>query len=502
MFKKILIANRGEIAQRLIVACHELGITAVCVYAQPDAGAAWYAQADEAYLLPGEKASQTYLNQDAILAIAQQCGAEAIHPGYGFLSENASFAIACAEKGLKFIGPTPSAIEKMGSKAESRRVAEAAGVPTVPGVDIAGKELSQLGPLAADIGYPLLVKASAGGGGKGMRIVQAADELADAVQAARSEAESSFGDGRLLLEKYFTTIHHVEVQILADQHGNVRHLFERECSIQRRHQKIIEESPAPVIRDSTTREAICQAAVSLAEAVGYQNAGTVEFIMDENGRFYFLEMNTRLQVEHPITELVTGVDLAVWQIRIANNEPLTFPQAEVAQRGHAIECRIYAEDPANHFLPSIGQIGVYARPHGPGIRVDDGISSGTAVTPYYDPMLAKLVTWGRTRTEAIDKMLGALREMVVLGVTTNIPFLLDILEEADFRAGRTTTRYLETHLMNWQPNEEMDEAAWIETAVFEALHNSQAPLPTSPTEQPTSFSPWQQSSQWRNVAKK
>ncbi|MCA9920812.1 MAG: ATP-grasp domain-containing protein, partial [Anaerolineales bacterium] len=368
MFSKILIANRGEIARRLIIACHELGVAAVAVYSEADAHAPWVRLADESYLLPGVTAVETYLDQEAIFTIARLSGAEAIHPGYGFLSENPAFAAACVDRGFTFIGPSADAMQQMGSKASARQIATAAGVPVVPGVDGAGMSVAALQQTAVKMGFPVLIKASAGGGGKGMRVVWSADDFADAVRAAQREAQSSFGDDHILVEKYFTEIHHVEIQILADGHGTVLHLFERECSIQRRHQKIVEESPAPVITDDGLRQRMAAAAVLLAQAVDYANAGTVEFIVDGAGNFYFLEMNTRLQVEHPITELVTGLDLAAWQIRIAAGEKLPFSQDTIKQRGHAIECRIYAEDPAMQFLPSIGMIKLYQRPFGPGVR--------------------------------------------------------------------------------------------------------------------------------------
>lgn len=503
MFRKILIANRGEIASRIIRACHELGITAVALYSDADADMPWVRQADEAYRLPGTAATDTYLNQPAIFDIVQQCGAEAIHPGYGFLSENADFAAACAQHGVVFIGPTPEAMRQMGSKAAAREVAQRAGVPIAPGIDTADMNAAQVQQAADEIGYPLLIKASAGGGGKGMRVVRQAADFADALQAARSEARSAFGDDHILVERYFTQIHHVEVQILADQHGRVLHLFERECSIQRRHQKIIEESPAPIIGDNDVlRRDITQAAVALAAAVGYTNAGTVEFIVDEDGRFYFLEMNTRLQVEHPITELVTGTDLATWQIRIANNEQLDFAQEDVTQRGHAFECRLYAEDPANHFLPSIGDLAVYAPPSGPGVRVDDGVAAGTAVSPYYDPMLAKLITWGRTRSEALAKMRQALAQTAVVGVTTNLAFLRDIFEEPDFIAGHTSTNYLETHFAEWPPDLPVTDDLWAAAALFEWLQsrsgsgNGRLGATPDASRQPD---PWQTSNGWRNV---
>lgn len=499
MFQKVLIANRGEIAKRLIVACHELGITAVAVYSEADAEAPWVKLADERYALPGVSATDTYLNQRAILDIAKTCKAEAIHPGYGFLSENAAFARACAERDIVFIGPSPQAMELMGSKAKSRELAERAGVPIVPGVDGAGLDDAALQAAVAHIDFPILVKASAGGGGKGMRVVLAADEFVGAVQAAKSEAKNSFGDDHILVEKYFTEIHHVEIQVLGDAHGNVLHLFERECSIQRRHQKIIEESPAPVIQDDDLRQRMAEAAVSLAKAVNYSSAGTVEFIVDGSGNFYFLEMNTRLQVEHPITELVTGIDLAVWQIRIAAGEPLSFGQADIQQRGHALECRVYAEDPAQNFLPSIGEIAVYQPPSGPGVRVDDGIVSGTAVTPYYDPMLAKIITWGHRRDEAIAKMIHALQQTVVLGVTTNIPYLLTILQEPTFQDGRTSTSYLQVHLPHWQP-EPLNDEAWLGAAVFELLQGGGKQRGSIASGQADpGYDPWGETAVWRNV---
>jgi len=499
MFQKVLIANRGEIARRLIMACHELGITAVAIHSDADKEAPWVKLADERYALPGVSATDTYLNQSAILDIATNCGAEAIHPGYGFLSENATFATACAERDIVFIGPSPEAIGLMGSKAKSRELAQQAGVPIVPGVDGAGLNAAELQTAVSHIDYPVLIKASGGGGGKGMRVVWSDEEFAGAVQAARSEAQNSFGDDHILVEKYFTEIHHVEIQVLGDQHGKVLHLFERECSIQRRHQKIIEETPAPVIQDDELRQRMAAAAVSLAQAVGYSNAGTVEFVVDSAGYFYFLEMNTRLQVEHPITELVAGMDIATWQIRIAAGEPLPFRQEEIQQRGHALECRVYAEDPARDFLPSIGQITFYQRPSGPGVRVDDGIVSGTAVSPYYDPMLAKVITWGHNREEAIGKMVQALRQTVVQGVITNIPYLLTILQEPTFCSGQTSTNYLQEVLPEWQP-EPMPEEAWLGAAVFELLQGGGKLVGAAvTTENGAVYDPWGETAVWRNV---
>lgn len=499
MFNKILVANRGEIARRILLACRELGVRAVVLYSEADQDAPWVRLADESYPLPGVTAAETYLNQSAILQIAQVSGVEAIHPGYGFLSENASFAQACADKGLVFIGPGPEAMRLMGSKAAARRLAQSAGVPVVPGLDGAGKSDADLLAAAADIGFPLLIKASAGGGGKGMRVVESAAGLDGALQAARREARSAFGDEHVILERYFTEIHHVEIQILADRQGRVLHLFERECSIQRRHQKIIEESPAPVIVDEGLRRRMAEAAVSLAQAAHYVNAGTVEFIVDEAGNFYFLEMNTRLQVEHPVTELVTGLDLAVWQIRIADGQPLPFDQSAISQRGHALECRIYAEDPARRFLPSTGQISYYQPPFGPGVRVDDGIESGTQVTPYYDPMLAKVITWGHTRPEAIAKMVRALRDTIVLGVTTNIPYLLAILQEPDYVQGRTSTQYLEAHFAGWQPVVNISESDWLALAALEVMGGGGKRPSRHDKTAAAQPDPWNETTPWRNV---
>ena len=506
MFKKILVANRGEIARRIFLACGELGVASVAIYSDADEEAPWVRLADESYRLPGVTAVDTYLQQTAVLDIAQACGAEAIHPGYGFLSENADFAAACADRGITFIGPGPEAMRVMGSKAASRDLAEAAGVPVVPGVDGAGKSVAELAAAAEAIGYPVLIKASAGGGGKGMRVVQAASELPDAVQAAQSESKSAFGSDHILLEKYFTRVHHVEIQVLGDLHGNLLHLFERECSVQRRHQKIIEESPSPIVahfeaQELDLRRRMAEAAVSLAKQADYVSAGTVEFIVDERGGFYFLEMNTRLQVEHPVTEWVTGLDLAAWQIRIAAGEALPFGQTAVSQRGHALECRVYAEDPAHNFLPSIGQISYYQRPSGPGVRVDDGIETGSPVTPYYDPMLAKVITYGHDRAEAIRKMERALAETAVLGVTTNIPYLLAILGEAHFRDGRTPTSYLQDHLSGWQPQPEPTGEDLLAIAVLEMLQGGVKSGGRQAVEGETAVppDPWNLVGAWRNV---
>jgi 3-methylcrotonyl-CoA carboxylase alpha subunit len=501
MFTKVLIANRGEIAQRLFSACRELGVRTVAIYSDADADAPWLKLADEAYPLGGVTAAESYLNQGKIFEIVRQSGAEAIHPGYGFLSENAVFAANCADNGVKFIGPSPEAMRQMGSKANAREVAMAAGVPVIPGVDGAGKSDAELAAAAQELGYPVLIKASAGGGGKGMRVVEEPAAFQDALNAARNEARNSFGDDHVIVEKYFMRIHHIEVQILGDEHGRVLHLFERECSVQRRHQKIIEESPSPTI-DDETRQKICGAAVALAEAVGYTSAGTVEFMYTGDGNFYLLEMNTRLQVEHPITEAVTGLDIAQWQIRIATGEALPFSQGELTQRGHALECRIYAEDAAMNFLPSIGELAFVQWPEGPRLRVDAGVQTGSAVSPYYDPMLAKIITWGSGRATAVSRMISALQHTAVLGVTTNIPYLLDILQEPHFQQGQTTTNYLNEQFAGWTGEIEPDDDIWLALAAFEAVHGrggGQQPVAVLATGDTAVVSPWQLVSNWRNV---
>ncbi len=501
MFKKILIANRGEIAERIILACRELDVSPIAIYSEADSGMPWVRLADESYPLTGSTATETYLNQESIFRIARLAGVDAVHPGYGFLSENPAFAAACAEHNLVFIGPSSKVIQLMGSKSAARELAEVCGVPVVPGLDGAGMADADLAVAVETIGYPILIKASAGGGGKGMRIVTEAADFEDALRLARGEALSSFGSDQLLVERYLSEIHHVEIQILGDQRGNVLHLFERDCSVQRRHQKIIEESPSPVISDDL-RERMAKAAVKLAKAADYKNAGTVEFIVNGAGNFYFLEMNTRLQVEHPVTEMISGIDLAVWQIRIAAGEHLPFEQSDISRHGHALECRIYAEDPAQGFLPSIGTLTTYRSPAGPGVRVDDGVESGSQITPYYDPMLAKVITWGQDRPEAIRKMARALRDMVVLGVTTNIPYLLDILSEAQFLAGNTTTNYLSEYMDGWTADVPLDEDLLLAAAVFEALHgggkgmSSQDSSADSEGVQPD---PWSDLPSWRNV---
>jgi acetyl-CoA carboxylase biotin carboxylase subunit len=444
LFQRLLVANRGEIAVRVMRACRELGIESVAVFSEPDRSALHVRQADRAYPIGPAAAAESYLRIDKLIAVAKESGAEAIHPGYGFLSERAAFAEACAGAGLVFVGPSARAIAAMGDKVEARRLMRKAGVPVVPGSDDALASDPEVERLAAEIGFPVMLKAAGGGGGKGMRLVQAAGELKNALRAARSEARSAFGDDRVYVEKAIVRPRHVEVQVLGDTHGNVVHLYERECSIQRRHQKVIEESPSTAI-DQDTREAMGRVAVQAAKAVDYVSAGTIEFLVDQDRRFYFLEMNTRIQVEHPITEAVTGVDLVKAQIEIAAGRPLPFAQADVVQRGWAIECRIYAEDPENNFLPAPGRIEVLRVPSGIGIRDDSGVYEGFEVTTHYDPILSKLVAWGSNREEATQRMLRALREYVIVGPTANVAFHRWALEHPAFRAGEIDTGFIARH---------------------------------------------------------
>ena len=452
MFSKILIANRGEIAVRIIRACRELGIPSVAVYSESDSRALHARLADEALPIGPSPASESYLSIEKILDAARRSNAQAIHPGYGFLSENAAFAKAVQEAGITFIGPPPEAILAMGDKAQARASMLAAGVPGVPGHQ-GQDDLESLQQAAGKIGYPALVKAAAGGGGKGMRVVWEENELSEAVAAARREAQRAFGDSRIILERYIPHAHHVEFQVLADGQGNTVHLFERECSVQRRHQKVIEETPSPLL-DAALRAEMGAAAIRVAEAIGYRNAGTVEFIVDPDTReFYFLEMNTRLQVEHPVTEFVTGLDLVHWQIRIAAGEPLPFSQSELEQRGHAIECRLYAEDPSNGFLPATGTLLRFVEPRSPGVRVDSGFTSGDEITLHYDPLIAKIIAYAENRPAAIRKLQSALRETVLLGITSNWQFLLDVLAHPDFRAGSVFTTWVENHFEDWRPPE-------------------------------------------------
>jgi acetyl-CoA carboxylase biotin carboxylase subunit len=446
--KRLLVANRGEIALRVIHACREIGIETVAVYSDADATARHVRAADLAVRIGPAPASESYLNIAAVVDAARAAGADAVHPGYGFLSERAAFADACATAGLIFVGPPAAAIGKMGSKIGARALMEKAGVPLVPGRTPDDQSDRGIAAAAEAIGFPVLIKASAGGGGKGMRDARDAQGLADAIPAARREAEAAFGDGTLYVERLIERPRHVEIQIFADDHGNAIHLFERECSIQRRHQKVVEESPSPALTPAV-RERMGAAAVAAARTAGYRNAGTIEFLLEGEGdaaRFYFLEMNTRLQVEHPVTELVTGTDLVRAQLTVAMGRPLPWRQEDLAQRGHAIECRVYAEDPANGFLPQAGPLRLYREPSGPGIRVDSGVEEGADVPVQYDPMLAKLIAYGETRDHAIDRAAAALRDFPILGVRTNVPFLIKLLEHPVFRAGQVHTGFVEEHL--------------------------------------------------------
>ncbi|MFQ6120440.1 MAG: acetyl-CoA carboxylase biotin carboxylase subunit, partial [Methanosarcinales archaeon] len=439
MFNKVLIANRGEIAIRVMRACRELGILTVAVYSDADKNALFVKYADEAYYLGEAPSNKSYLNMEKIIDIAEKSESEGIHPGYGFLAENPKFAKACEETGIKFIGPTSTAIEAMGSKIKAREIMKKAGVPVVPGSDEIN-DMDKAKDIADKIGYPVIVKASGGGGGIGMRIVHRSDELRSAIESTRSVAESAFNDPKVYLEKYLEEPRHIEFQILSDG-KNIIHVGDRECSIQRRHQKMIEEAPSPIMTPRL-REIMGSAAVSAASAINYVNAGTVEF-MYSKGDFYFLEMNTRIQVEHPITEMVTGVDLVKEQILIASGEELSYTQEDIKIQGSAIECRINAEDPLNNFAPAPGKIIGYRSPGGIGIRVDSGVHNNYTIPPYYDSMISKLCVWGRNRMEAINRMTRALKEYIIIGVKTTIPFYNAIMLNEDFRKGRLTTHFVQ-----------------------------------------------------------
>jgi acetyl-CoA carboxylase biotin carboxylase subunit len=442
MFRKILIANRGEIAVRIIRACRDLRISPIAVYSEPDATAVHVGLCDEAVCIGPAPSVQSYLNINAIIDAAKATGAEAIHPGYGFLAENAEFAEAVMEAGLTFIGPSAEAMRIMGSKTSARRAAIEAGVPIVPGTVEALNSLDEAREIAEKFGYPVMLKASAGGGGKGMRLVASLDELRSALDSAKSEAASAFGDSSIYLEKAIERPLHIEIQVFADTHGHVVHLGERECSIQRRHQKVIEECPSP-INDPGLRDLMGTAAVKLARAVNYVGAGTVEFLVADATRdFYFLEMNTRLQVEHPVTELVTGIDLVREQITVASGGPLSFAQENVEWRGHAIECRVYAEDPENSFFPSPGRISYLKVPCGPGIRDDSGVETNSEVSIHYDPLISKLAAWGRTRSESIDRLRRALGEYEVAGIKTTLPFFREIVRDEEFLSGQLDTGFI------------------------------------------------------------
>ena len=449
MFKKILIANRGEIAVRVLRACRELGVCAVAVYSDADRASLHVRLADEAYPIGPSPSRESYLVIEKVIGAARDAGCDAIHPGYGFLAENPALARACTDAGIAFIGPSPEAMEKLGSKTAARHLAREAGVQTVPGTLDPIEKMEDARDAACKIGLPVVLKAIAGGGGKGMRLIEREAEFAAGWRDASSEAQNAFGDGRLYLEKYLLRPRHIEIQVLGDSHGHIVHLGERECSVQRRYQKVIEEAPSPVMTPEL-RRAMGDAAVKLAKAGGYTNAGTVEFLVDADRRFYFLEMNTRLQVEHPVTELVTSLDIVKLQIRIACGEPLPLAQEDVTLRGHAIECRIYAEDPDNNFFPSPGKILEWHAPAGPGIRLDDGVYSGWTVPNEYDPMLGKLIVWAASREEAIARLRRALAELYATGIKTNLGLFQRILATRDFQTGEIYTRWLDDFLSKSQ----------------------------------------------------
>ena len=507
--KKILIANRGEIAVRILRACRELGIRSVAVYSDVDRASVHVLQADEAYYLGAPPAAESYLNIEKILAVAKRAGVDAIHPGYGFLSENPKFPRACKEAGIKFIGPTAEAMETMGSKTGARRAMEKAGVPFVPGSLRGLASMEEAEQVAEKIGYPVMLKAASGGGGKGMRLVHAREELGSALESAKSEAARSFGDDEVYIEKAIVNPRHIEMQVLADEHGHTVYLGERECSIQRRHQKVLEEAPSAIV-DPDMRRRMGEVAVRVAQAAKYTNAGTVEFLVDQQKNFYFLEMNTRLQVEHPVTELTTGLDLVHLQIRIASGGELPFKQEDVAIRGHAIECRIYAEDPDNQFFPSPGKITMLLPPAGPGIRYDSGSYEGWTVPIDYDPLLAKLIGYGTDRDQVILRLQRALHEYFVGGIQTNISLFQRILADPDFQAARLDTGYLERllareheHVLEgMSPAEErVSEVAAIAAGLFAVLDPDPA-APHAGGDGSVSATEWKSASGWKQAARR
>lgn len=482
---KVLIANRGEIAVRIMRTCREMGIETVAVYSEVDRKAAHVLAADEAVCIGPAEAAQSYLNMDAIVGAARSTGAQAIHPGYGFLAENAGFAERCRAEGFLFIGPDPEVIRLLGDKTAARKRLSAEGLPIIPGTSGGEASLENLEKAALAMGYPVVVKAAAGGGGKGMRTVARPAELETALAAASTEALAAFGSGEVYIEKYLEGPRHIEVQVLADTHGNAIHLIERECSAQRRHQKIVEECPSPVV-DEALRHTMGMAAVNAAKAVGYTNAGTFEFLVDQEMNFYFLEVNTRLQVEHPVTEMVTGVDLVREQIRIAAGEPLALSQEDIIPRGHAVECRLYAEDPANNFMPCPGTLQNLEEPSGPGIRVDSGVYQGWTVPMEYDPILSKVITFGQDRQAATQRMVQALKQTVITGIASPVPFLIDLLESETFRNGQVKTDTIDTTLSDWAPTPPVPEA-FLAYVAHDLFGQAKAAQPQGPSAHP---SPW------------
>jgi acetyl-CoA carboxylase biotin carboxylase subunit len=494
MFKKILIANRGEIALRVIRACREMGIATVAVYSAVDRGARHVQAADEAVFIGPAPPLQSYLNIDAIVSAARSSGADAIHPGYGFLAENPQFARNCEDAHLVFIGPDSRALALVGDKVASRKIAAEIGAPLIPGMMTPGQSQREFEEAVAATGYPVLIKASGGGGGKGMHIVRTPKDLQPAVETSQREARSAFGNDSVYLEKYIERPRHIEFQVLADLHGGTVHMFERECSIQRRHQKIVEETPSVALDDDLRRH-MGATAVALIRATNYANAGTVEFLLDRDRNFYFLEVNARIQVEHPITEMVVGVDLVKQQIRIAQGETLPFRQEDLQQRGHAIECRIYAENPEQGFLPSPGKILLADEPEGPGIRCDSGIYSGMEVTPFYDPILSKLIVWSEDRETARSRMIAALRDYTILGIPTTIGFLAAVLAHAEFAAGRTHTHFIAEHFPHWTQSPGASHLLEI-ALIAAALAGSRASGSGSKGQVQKIPTPWQTAGKW------
>ena len=494
MIRRLLVANRGEIALRIIRACRELGIETVAVYSEADRRAPHVAAADRAVAIGPAPAAESYLSIPRILDAARASGADALHPGYGFLAENPAFAAACEQAGVIFVGPPSQVLAQMGSKIGARRLMQTAGVPVVPGETPDDQNDDGLQRAVDRVGLPALVKASAGGGGKGMRLVRRAEEIADAIQAARREAVAAFGDGTLYVERLVERPRHVEVQVFADGHGQVVHLFERECSVQRRHQKIIEESPSPALTPAL-RDQMTVAAVQAARAAGYRNAGTIEFLIEgtgNNARFYFLEMNTRLQVEHPVTEQVTGVDLVRAQLVVASGEPLPWPQSALTQRGHAIEARIYAEDPSHGFMPQAGRLLLYREPRLPGVRIDSGVVEGGDVSIYYDPMIAKVVATGETRECATARLIAALRDYPILGIRTNVPLLLRILEHPRFQTGEIDTGFLDGEGAALAEAPDIETPPWVRAALAAGDESAIDDQPSA-----MNWDPWRQLRDWR-----
>jgi acetyl-CoA carboxylase, biotin carboxylase subunit len=505
MFKKLLIANRGEIAVRILRACRELGITGVAVYSDADRASLHVRMADEAYAIGPAPSRESYLRIDKLMDVARRSGCDSLHPGYGFLAENPELPRACAEAGITFVGPSAEAMARLGSKTAARELAFRAGVPMVPGVREPVPQLEAARRIGDEIGYPILLKAVAGGGGKGMRVVAGVSELPAAWRDAASEALNAFGDARVYIEKYLERPRHIEIQIFGDSHGNVIYLGERECSVQRRHQKVIEEAPSPFMT-AELREAMGEAAVRLAREAGYTNAGTAEFLVDANRKFYFLEVNTRLQVEHPVTEAVTGVDLVELQLCVAAGEPLPVTQQDVSLRGHAMECRIYAEDPENHFFPWPGQITLWRAPHGPGVRLDEGVYQGWTVPGEYDPLLAKLIAWGADRAETLARLKRALEELTIAGIRTNTVLFQNILSDAYFKRGAIHTRWLDERLASLLPARAKDPNVAVETPettvamIAAALwHASQAK--SADAQPPQSNSRWREDGRWEQISR-